>query len=216
MATRDSAAARGIRRSRLLRDRMADAIGVARRGAGLSLREVARQVGVSADTIRRLELGDRTALTIDLVERTAEVLGLELAASLYPAGDPVRDRGQLALLARLRARIPAGVPWRVEVPVPIPGDLRSGDAMVTVDAGDVLIEAETHLGDLQAIERKGAAKARDLGAVRFVLLVADTRHNRHVIREHPELRQRFPIDTRTCLSRLAKGLDPGGDALVIL
>ena len=100
--------------------------------------------------------------------------------------------------------------------MPIVGDLRSGDAMVTVTEGDILIEAETHLDDLQAIERKGAAKARDLGAVRLVLLVADTRHNRRVIQEHPELRQRFPIDTRTCLARLAKSLDPGGDALVIL
>lgn len=144
------------------------------------------------------------------------MLGLELAGSLYPGGDPVRDRGQLALLTRLRSRIPDASNWRVEVPVPINGDLRSGDAMVTVKAGDILIEAETHLDDLQAVERKGAAKARDLAAIRFVLLVADTRHNRRVIRDHPELRQRFPIDTRTCLARLANGVDPGGDALVVL
>jgi hypothetical protein len=155
-------------------------------------------------------------MTFDLVARVAAVLGLELAASLYPNGDAVRDRGQLALLNRMRSRIPNTPGWRVEVPVPIPGDLRSGDAMVTVDGGDVLIEAETRLDDLQAIERKGAAKARDLGAIRLVLLVADTRHNRRVIKDHPELRERFPIDTRTCLARLANGQDPGGDALVIL
>ncbi|MBI2782373.1 MAG: helix-turn-helix transcriptional regulator [Chloroflexi bacterium] len=216
MATRDSAAARGVRRSRLLRDRTADGLGNARRGAGLSIREVARRVGVSADTIRRLELADPHAMTIDLVGRVAPILGMELAASLYPAGDPVRDRGHLALLARLRARVPSALRWRVEVPVPITGDLRSGDAMVTLDTGDIVIEAETRLDDLQAVERKGAAKARDLGAIRLVLLVADTRHNRRVIRDHPELRERFPVDTRACLARLAKGQDPGGDALVIL
>jgi transcriptional regulator with XRE-family HTH domain len=216
MATRDSTAARGVRRSRLLRDRTADSLGNARRGAGLSIREVARRVGVSADTIRRLERGDLNAMTIDLVARVAVVLGLELATSLHLNGDPVRDRGHLALLARLRARMTKALKWRVEVPVPIAGDLRSGDAMVTVNAGDILIEAETHLHDIQAILRKGAAKARDLGAIRFVLLVADTRHNRRVINEHPDLAERFPIDTRTCLARLARGEDPGGDALVIL
>lgn len=216
MATRDSAAARGIRRSRLLRNRTADASGIARRGAGLSIREVARLVGASPDTIVRLERGDPNAMTIDLVARVAEVLGLELAASLHPNGDPVRDRGHLALLARLRQRIPSSLNWRVEVPIPIAGDLRSGDAMVTVTERDILIEAETRLDDLQAVERKGAAKARDLGALRTVLLVADTRHNRQVMRDHPELAQRFPIDTRACLARLAKGQDPGGDALVIL
>lgn len=182
----------------------------------MSIREVGRRVGVSADTVRRLERGDSSAMTIDLVARIAEVLGLELAASLYPNGDPVRDRGQLALLERLHKRIPNTPRWRVEVPVPIAGDLRSGDAMVTVAEGDVLIEAETRLDDLQAIERKAAAKARDLGAIRIVALVADTRHNRRVIQDHPELRHRFPIDTRTCLARLARGIDPGGDALVIL
>lgn len=155
-------------------------------------------------------------MTIDLAARVAEVLGLELAASLHPNGDSVRDRGQLALLARMRARIPNAPGWRIEVPVPIAGDLRSGDAMVTVESGDILIEAETRLDDLQAVERKGAAKARDLGAIWFVLLVADTRHNRQVIRDHPELLERFPIGTRACLARLANGHDPGGDALVIL
>jgi hypothetical protein len=88
--------------------------------------------------------------------------------------------------------------------------------VVTVAEGDILIEAETHLHDIQAIERKAAAKARDLGAVSLVLLVADTRHNRQVIRDHPELRERFPVGTRACLAKLARGEDPGGDALVIL
>ena len=188
----------------------------ARLVAGLSRRECACRIGVSPQTWARAERGDAAALTLDLAARMGPAVGMATVVSLYPDGDAVRDRGQLALLARLRLRIPDAPNWRVEVPVPIAGDLRSGDAMVTVDTGDVLVEAETRLDDLQAVLRKGAAKARDLGAVRLVLLVADTRHNRRVIRDHPELRERFPIDTRTCLTRLAKGQDPGGDALVIL
>jgi transcriptional regulator with XRE-family HTH domain len=216
MASRESAAAMGERRSRLLRIRTGDELASTRRALGLSHREIARRIGIGPQRIARAERGEPAALTIDVAARIAPVLGLQLAVSLHPNGDRVRDRGHLALLARLRARIPNAPGWRIEVPVPIAGDPRSGDAMVTVESGDILIEAETHLGDIQSLERRCAAKARDLGASRLVLLVADTRHNRQVIRDHRELLERFPIGTRACLARLANGHDPGGDALVIL
>lgn len=216
MTARDSAAARGERLSRLLRHRTAEALGTARRVANLSIREVARRVDVSLETMIRLERGDPATMTIDLVARVAEVLGLELAASLYPHGDPIRDRAQLALLERFRRRLPAVAKWRTEVLVPIAGDLRSGDAMVTVPACAILVEAETHLGDFQALERRIGAKARDLGADRVVLLLADTRHNRTMLNTIPAIRERFPIDMRTWFRAIAQGEDPGGDAVVIL
>ena len=196
--------------------KIGEALAVARRSAGLSLREVARRVGVGHALIARAERGDPRTLTIDLVARIASVLGLELAASLYPGGDPVRDRGHLALLKRLRARLPGNAAWRTEVPVPITGDPRSGDAVLTIPDGDILIEAETRMDDVQAVERRGSAKGRDLGAIRLVLLVADTRHNQRVLREHPELRERLPVGTRSCLAALKRGADPGGDCLVVL
>ncbi|HJP87948.1 MAG TPA: helix-turn-helix transcriptional regulator [Candidatus Limnocylindrales bacterium] len=192
----------------------------ARRAAGLSIREVARRVGVSPDTILRLERGEDGAFAIDLVARVGEVLGLQLAASLHPHGDPVRDRGQLALIDRLRKRLGSDARLRTEVPIPITGDLRSGDAVLTVKAADgpadLLIEAETHLDDIQLVERKSAAKQRDLGAGRLILLVADTRRNREVIARLPELRQRFPISQRRGLAALVKGEDPGGDCVILL
>jgi hypothetical protein len=49
-----------------------------------------------------------------------------------------------------------------------------------------------------------------------ILLFAETRHNRTVLRLHPELRERFPIGTREYLRALALASDPGGDCLVIL
>jgi transcriptional regulator with XRE-family HTH domain len=216
MPGRDCPAARGARRSRLLRTRLAEELANAKEGAGISTRVLARQVGVSPDTIARLLRGDAGAMSIDLTARTSEVLGLQLAASVHPVADPVRDRAHLSLLSRFRSRIATALAWRTEVPVPIGRDLRSGDAMLGDVDWDGLVEAETYLGDLQAIERRARSKARDLGADRLILLVADTRHNREVIRLHPELRERFPIDTRTCLAKLARGEDPGGDCLVIL
>jgi transcriptional regulator with XRE-family HTH domain len=212
----DSTATVGAARSRHLRHRLASELATSRRAIGISQREVARRVGASPQTIARAEAGEPSALTIDLAARLAPALGLQLAASLYPFGEPVRDTAHLGLISRFRARLHPGLRWRVEVPIPIAGDPRSADALIEGGFGTALVEAETHLGDIQAIERKTAAKARDLGVERLILLVSDTRHNRSVTRLHPELRERFPVDTRTCLGSLGRGSDPGGDCLVVL
>lgn len=188
----------------------------ARVSGGVSVREVSRAVGVSPHRIERALRGERGALTIDLAARIAPVVGLQLAASLYPNGDPVRDRAHLALLERFRSRLHPGLVWRTEVPMPIPGDLRGADGSIDGDLGTIVVEAETRLTDFQAVERKAQLKKRDLGADRVILLVADTPNNRKVLALHPELRERFPIGTRKCLAALARGEDPGGDCLVVL
>lgn len=216
MATRESQAARGARRSRMLRQRTSDELGATRRASGVSLREVARGLEVSVDRLARAERGDPASLTIDLAARYASMLGLELAVSLYPAGNPVRDKGHLALLERFRLRLPPNVRWRTEVAIPLAGDPRSADGMVYAAATDYLVEAETHLGDFQAQERRLAGKARDVGADRTVLLLADTRHHRGLLRDLPAIRKRFPVDARSWFRAVANESDPGGDALVIL
>jgi transcriptional regulator with XRE-family HTH domain len=219
MAIRESAGARGSRRSRLLVSRTAAALADARRASGLSQREVARQVGIDHRRIARAERGDPTILTIDLAARMGAVLGLQAAVALHPDGEPVRDAGHLALIGRLLDRLGGRTPARLEVPVPIEGDRRSADIVLDIDRAkgvEAIVEAETHIDDVQRIERSMAAKQRDLGISRAILLVADTRHNRSVMRDHPGIRARFPVDTRTCLAALRDGRDPGGDCLVIL
>lgn len=183
---------------------------------GLSVREVSRAVGVSPHRIERALRGEPGALTIDLAARISPVVGLQLAASLHPNGDPVRDKAQLGLVERFRARLHQSLSWRTEVPMPIVGDLRAADGKIDGGFGTILVEAETRLTDLQAVERKSLLKKRDLGADRLILLVADTPNNRKVLDLHPELRERFPIGTRKCLVALARGADPGGDCLVVL
>jgi transcriptional regulator with XRE-family HTH domain len=209
-------AAIGSRRSRLLRGRVADELSNARRSGGLSVREVARAVGVSPARIERAERGDPSSLTIDLAARIAPVVGLQLASSLHPNGDPVRDRAHLALLERFRLRLHHSLAWQTEVPMPIAGDLRAGDGVIEAEFGTILVEAETRLIDIQAAERKSGLKQRDLGADRLILLIADTPANRRVLALHPELRVRFPVGARRCLAALGRGEDPGGDCLVIL
>ena len=116
----------------------------------------------------------------------------------------------------MRPRLGNGLRWRTEVPIPIPGDLRSADAVIDGPALLAMVEAETRIDDVQALERRIAAKQRDLGIERVILLAADTRHNRAVAQTVPEIHVRFPIATRGCLSALGRGEDPGGDALVFL
>jgi transcriptional regulator with XRE-family HTH domain len=182
----------------------------------MSSREVGRFAGISHTYVLRVERGLAPRVDISVLERMASVLGHELSMGVHPIGPPVRDKGQISLLGRFAARLHALIRWRTEVPIPIPGDLRSADGVADTRAFDAIVEAEARLDDVQAVVRRLRSKQRDLGAKRAVLLVADTRHNRAVIDQVPDLRREFQIDTRHCLAALGRGEDPGGDCLVIL
>jgi len=79
-----------------------------------------------------------------------------------------------------------------------------------------MVEAETHLSDVQATERKIHLKQRDAGMPRVILLLRDTRHNRRILAESPGLRRAFPLTSRQVLAALRAGRDPGGDGIVFL
>jgi transcriptional regulator with XRE-family HTH domain len=191
-------------------------IRVARRGAGLSLRAAAAAAGISHSSFGRTERGLVHNVSIDRLCRAATVVGLQLSVRFYPSGDPVRDSAHSQLLAAFRSRLPTATPWTTEVPLPIPGDLRALDAQANLDRV-VGIEAETHLTDLQALERRLALKKRDAQLDRLVLLVADTKHNRDVLGIHRNaLRPSFPLDTRGMLVHLARGIAPPADGIVLL
>jgi hypothetical protein len=146
----------------------------------------------------------------------ASVIGHELSFGIHPIGAPVRDKAHVALLARFAARLHTSIRWRTEVPIPIPGDRRSADGTAVGHTVDAVVEAETRIHDVQAVQRQLRLKQRDLGARRAILLVADTRHNRTVLAAVPDLLEQFPVGTRACLAALGGGEDPGGDCLVIL
>lgn len=183
---------------------------------GLSQSELARVLGCTRQWIGRFELGRLNAVELGRVTRLFMFLGQKVVVTTYPTGEPLRDAGQVRLLERFNARL--SPEWRrfTEAVMPNPGDLRAWDELLR---GPVTIgvEAETRLSDMQAVQRSITAKQRDSGADRVVLLVADTRANRRMLQDHVGLlRQSFPLDTRTCLTALAAGRDPGADALVVL
>jgi transcriptional regulator with XRE-family HTH domain len=215
MPTWETSTQRAAHRAMTLLRRIGEELRVARRAAGLSSRRVGALSGISHTQLLRIERGVAPHIDIAVLVRVAAALGHELSLKIYPTGT-VRDAGHIALLARFAARLSGLLRWRTEVPVPIPGDLRSADGMVAGTDFDAVVEAETRLDDVQAIERRLRGKQRDLGAKRAILLVADTRHNRAVISQVPDLAERFPIGTRAALHALSRGEDPGGDCLVIL
>jgi transcriptional regulator with XRE-family HTH domain len=193
---------------------------IARLGAGLSVRDAAAASAASHQQLLRFERGELDRLSITELGAWCAVVGLDLALRAYPAGDPIRDRAQLALLDRLRARIHAELRWRTEVPLLIDGDLRAWDAEIRgrePRPWRARIEAETNITDGQALERRLTLKDRDDPDGHLILLLSDTRANRDAIRVLRDgLRELLPLGTREILAALAAGRDPGGSGIVIL
>ena len=193
---------------------------IARVGAGLSLREAAAASGSSRSQIWRFERGEIDRVSISDLGAWFSVVGLDLVAKAFPAGDPIRDRAQLALLERLRSRLHPTLRLRTEVPLPIEGDLRAWDAEITgakPNPWRARVEAETNIADGQALERRLALKLRDDPGGHLILLVSDTRSNRAALRSMGVgLRELLPLETRAILTALAAGRDPGMSGVVIL
>ena len=80
--------------------------------------------------------------------------------------------------------------YALEVPLPALPDRpeqRAWDAVIRGGGKRTAVELEMRLSDGQALERRINLKRRDDQTEGFVLLVADTRTNRRVLAEHPDL-----------------------------
>jgi hypothetical protein len=153
---------------------------------------------------------------LDLARHAAAV-GLRLHARLYPAGPPIRDAAQVALLDRFRRRLAAD--WRVklEAPLPIQGDQRAWDMLLWSGGLTIGVEAISRLRDVQAQVRQAQLKRREAQVRRLVLLVAATHANRRALAAADALiRSDFTLGTRAAFAALAVGRDPGADALILL
>jgi hypothetical protein len=170
---------------------------------------------MSRSTVARIESGNRST-TFREYDAVGAAVGLDVRLRVWPAGDPIRDAGQQRLLERLGRRLAGDLRWRTEVPLPIEGDLRAWDAVIGGDGWQLAVEAETVVGDVQALERRLALKRRDGGIKRVLLLIADTRRNRREIAAAPSAFADLDRDVRAVLRAIAIGRDPGVDALVLL
>jgi transcriptional regulator with XRE-family HTH domain len=125
--TRDRPGDRGARTAQMDISRLGSDIRSARVAAGLSLLRVAEVTGISGPQISRIERGLSPSTSVVQLVRLGAVVGLDVRIRAYPAGDPLRDAGQLHLIERFRKRLAPTIRVRLEVPLPIEGDRRAWD-----------------------------------------------------------------------------------------
>jgi transcriptional regulator with XRE-family HTH domain len=217
MANRQSILRESARTAQWVLRRVGQELRVARVLAGMTQRQVAARIGGSASQVSRVEHGLIRGFTLEQLHRHSAVVGLKPYLNLYPSVARPLDRAQLALFARFRGRI--GHEWsvRLEVPMPLAGDLRAADAVLAMPGSRIVVEVITRLADFQAQLRSARRKVRDLDADRLVLVVGATETNRRAIRDAGvAVEEAFPFRTKAAMRRLARGEDPGGDSLILL
>jgi transcriptional regulator with XRE-family HTH domain len=190
---------------------------VARLTSGLTQRQVGQSLGRSNAHVSRVEAGLIKGFGIKGLCRHAAVVGLKPWIALFPRVARPLDRAQLTLLARFRERIAGSWQVIIEAAIPIDGDLRAADALLTGAGVRCMVEVITRLADVQAQVRSMRRKQRDLMADRLILVIAGTTTNRRALGyAAPALLDTFPMDTKATLRALAAGVDPGADGIVVL
>jgi transcriptional regulator with XRE-family HTH domain len=217
MPSKERSLDRGTRKARTILTTYGEEMRLARTEHGLSQRSVAAAVGLSKTQVGRVERGEARALSIFHAARIAAVLGLDLSVRTYPGGAPIRDAAHRNLLDRFAAMLPSSAVWGYEVPLPIGGDDRAWDAVARLLRIRLGVEAETHVRDAQAVQRRFALKRRDDPTIDCgVLVLSDTRHHRALLREHGDaLGATFPLTKDELLATLAAGRKPVADCLVL-
>lgn len=218
MATAQRVSSLAASRTASVLRNLGDEVRQGRLSRGLSQLEVARVASISQAKVSQIETASLATVSIRDVCHLLATVGLELSARAYPAGPPLRDAAHRALLERLRARIGQSVRWKFEVPFPITGGLRAWDAVMELANVRVAVEAETRVRDVQALQRRVSLKLRDdPNTTRVVLLIADTRSNREMVRAEARiLSEEYPLSPRAMLSSLSEGRAPESSGVVLL
>ncbi len=185
--------------------------------AGLSQDRVANAVGISHSHLSRIEHGRVPNLSIDLAARIAASGRLGLSVRTFPGGVKLRDVGQVRLLGRFRALVAPSISRRSEVGVGDVGDPRAWDEVIAAHGRQAGVEGETHVPDWQALDRRIALRRRDSGIELVILVLADTRHHRAVLREiGPAGMANFPEPARSALAALRAGSLPQASTIVLV
>jgi transcriptional regulator with XRE-family HTH domain len=192
----------------------------ARLRAGLTLEQVADAVGVSAATVLRTERAMGPGPRPHQLALHADTVGLRARLLLFPADDPLHDAPQVRLLRDFRAAVGTALPFDLERPVvAVPGtdDRRAFDAVVRLPNGGCGIECYTRFHDCQAQLRAALLKQRDAQLARLIIVVRGSHANRRAIAAAADIiRLSFPLGTRSVLSALRAGRDPGANGIVLI
>jgi transcriptional regulator with XRE-family HTH domain len=184
---------------------------------GLSLDVVAAACGTSRAELSRIERALAPRVPLVTLATIAAVVGLDLTARLYPGASPLRDAAQAALVRDFRSLVHSTVAWATEVPLPIPGDQRAWDVLLTGADWRFGCEAETRPRDAQALARRLQLKLRDGGVDGVLLVLREGASTREFSRSAMDvLGPMFSAASRDALARLRLGQRPDGNAIVIV
>jgi transcriptional regulator with XRE-family HTH domain len=207
----------GVQIGQAARAHVADELRSARIDRHLTQDRVGAAVGMSRTQVSLAERGKLPSLRVEQAARLLAAVGLRLSVRAYPTIAPVRDAGQRAVLDAFRGEVSPILRWGYEVPIPIQGDLRAWDAVISGAGWRVAVEAETGPRDVQALQRRLQLKLRDSGIESVVLVLLDSRVNRELLRVHgPALEADFPVSSREAIALLADGRRPPGNAIALV
>ena len=187
-------------------------MGVPDHVCGLSQAAVGRSIGLSPNTVSRLERRVTPVEAIPLA-MLARAVGLDLSLRTFPAGPPIRDIAQVRLLDRFFARI--GPDWASSLEVPVGDGSRAFDAVIRRGTAAAAIEAVTRLRDGQAQLRPILRKQADSGIGVVILLLSETETNRRALQVlGSSLAHDFPAGPREVLAALDRGQLPATNGIV--
>ena len=195
-----------------------DELIAARQTLNVSQRALARELRCSQSEVWRLEhLSDIDGISLVRLSEAASLLGLDLALSFHPHGDPIRDRGQQPVINRLRARLASSIKVVAEALLPNPGDRRAWDLLVRIASQVVGVEVESRVRDVQRVVRHMRERERDGGVDEVLLVLAESSVNRRLLPQLLDsLGPRFSTSPRAVLRALGEGRPiPGSSVLLI-
>ena len=149
------------------------------------------------------------------------MLGFEISLGLHPIGDPLQDKGQLAVGKRFDAMLSSA--WRVtdETLLPGAGELRAWDKLLRLVGASprylVGVDIETRIRDVQALTRRTRARERD-GMVDAILIVlSDSATNRRLVQElRSSLGPAYATSPRQILGALRSGERLVGSGVILV
>lgn len=217
MGSRDQLIAIARRRALRVTREFGESLRELRQARGLSRRALVEGLPLSVSKLARWETSQPPYPDLFEAALVARLLGHDLAARLYPAGDTLRDEAHLRVETRFLSLVAEHVPRTLEAVIPGPGDRRAWDVLLLLGGVRVGVAVETRLRDVQALLRREQAKMRDGGVDRLLLVLLDSSTNRRAVRVAGEvLRVALPLDGRTLLPALRHGRDPGGNGLLFV
>ena len=208
---------RGRRLGRDALVRIGAELRVARIDRGLTIDAVSAAISVSNAQVSRVERALAPAVPLSMLVQFAAIVGLDLVVKAYPGPNALRDAPQLHLLEDFRRRLHASIRWAVEVPLPIAGDQRAWDGLISGTSWHYGVEVESLPRDAQALVRRLNLKERDGDVDGVILVLPDTRRTRSFRNDaSAELEPAFPVAGPEALRRLEAGEDPRGSAVVLI